>query len=115
MNSNIKICSVVNKSFERFILFHMDASLAYTYSLNALKQRWFEAEPFIMKDSRWAFFYSRDVIKGRWNEAEPIIVKDKECVYYYARDIAKGRLEFDLYFPDDNRSILQLYIGGYFE
>lgn len=47
--------------------------LGYRHALNAIKGRWTEAEPFIMKDPQCAYYYASAIIKGRRPEAEPFI------------------------------------------
>ena len=36
-----------------------------------------------MKDPRWAYCYARDIIKDRWIEAEEYIMKDPYLYYEY--------------------------------
>lgn len=56
-----------------------DPLYAYTYAKNVLKRkRWPEAEPYIMQSPRWSLYYAYDVIGGRWLEAEPYIMKDPD-------------------------------------
>jgi len=65
--------------------------LAVKYTIDVIKRRWPEAEPYIMNDADIAFAYARDVIKGRWYEAEPYIMKDKFASIQYAIDVVKER------------------------
>ena len=58
---------------------------AYMYVGHIIKDRWIEAEPYIMKDYYWAYFYSLNVIKGRWHEAEPYIMENKHMWTVYRK------------------------------
>ena len=60
-----------------------DPQSAYLYSKKILKERWPEAEPYIMQDPFYAYVYALYVIKDKWPEAEPTIKKDKEIWNYY--------------------------------
>jgi len=44
-----------------------------------------------MKDPEWACLYARTIIKDRWPEAEEYIMKASEWAYWYTRDVIKGR------------------------
>jgi len=68
-----------------------DPRSIYIYVRGAVHDRWIEAEPIIMKSPRWAYEYARNVIKDRWIEAEPYIMKSPEYTYEYARNVIKGR------------------------
>lgn len=61
-----------------------DAHTAYLYAV-ALKHRFIEAEPVIMKDASIAYWYARNVMKVRWIIAEPYIRKDPEWWGWYRR------------------------------
>ena len=60
------------------------------YARLIIKDRWLEAEPYIMQDADWAYYYALEVIGGRWPEAEPII-KQSDSAVVYARDVIGGR------------------------
>lgn len=65
---------------------------AYNYSKDVLKDRFIDAEEYILKNQiPYIYYYARDIIKGRWKEAEPIILQHEEFCYLYARDIIKGQ------------------------
>jgi hypothetical protein len=64
-----------------------NAEWACDYAKYIIKNRWPEAEPNIARKAEWSFFYARDVIKGRWLKAEPIIMKDQTYSHYYNKDI----------------------------
>jgi hypothetical protein len=64
---------------------------AYDYALHIIKDRWYEAEPYIMKDPSASLEYARHVIKGRWPEAEQYILKDPYYAFPYAKSVIKGR------------------------
>jgi len=64
---------------------------AYHYALNILKDRWPEAEPYILKNEIIIIEYITNVIKERWPEAELIIMKDPYNAYLYAYRILKRR------------------------
>ena len=80
---------------------------AYYFAHNALKGRFKEGEPAIMKDPVSAYEYARDVIKGRFPEAEPAIMKDPEATLEYARNIIKGR------FPEAEPTIMKDPVSAY--
>ena len=61
------------------------------YAENIIKDRWKEAEPYIIKNPEWIYEYCLNVIKGRWPEAEPYIMKDYWAICKYAVYIIKGR------------------------
>lgn len=44
--------------------------IAVDYAIFVLKGRFYEAEPYIMRDKQCAYFYAKHIIKGRWPEAE---------------------------------------------
>ena len=78
-----KLIEVINKQGIALAL--------YNYARHIIKDRWPEAEPYIMEDPEWAYCYVRYVIRGRWIEAEPYIKKDPGRAYFYARDVIEGR------------------------
>jgi hypothetical protein len=51
-----------------------------------------DLEPFIIKDPEWAFHYSHNIIKDRWGEAEQYIINDSYLTYCYAINVIKGKL-----------------------
>jgi len=63
-----------------------DPRSAYEYALNVMgRERWSEAEPYIMKDPYEAYWYAHNVMgRERWPEAEPYIMKDPERAFQYA-------------------------------
>jgi len=42
-----------------------------------------------MKDPKQAYWYAREIIKDRWLEAEEYIIKDSVWAHWYARDVIK--------------------------
>lgn len=60
-----------------------DPQDAYQYSVRILKQRWPDAEPYIMKAPNAAYRYAKFVMRERWLKAEPIIKKDEMCWVHY--------------------------------
>lgn len=58
---------------------------AYMYARHIIRDRWLEAEPYIMKDFYWAYFYSLNVMGGRWLEAEPYIMENKHMWSCYCK------------------------------
>ena len=64
---------------------------AYRYAREVLKDRWLEAEPYIMKDTWHAYCYAAVIMEDRWLEAEPYIMKDPSSSHLYARYVIKGR------------------------
>jgi len=65
----------------------------YWYARDAIKRRWPEAEPYIMKNPKWAYYYTKDVIKQRWSEAEPYIIKSmwaKSYNHYFGTDLREA-------------------------
>lgn len=73
------------------ILKGLHAKAAYDYARHVLKQRWIEAESFIMKDPDTAYRYAKNVIGTRWHEAEPYILLDLRISVMYAMDVIQGR------------------------
>ena len=76
-----------------------------SYARIFIDGRWFEAEPYIMKDPEYAYKYARYVIEGRWPEAEPCIMKSadpknplsdrvwaKRYAHWYARNFIRVML-----------------------
>lgn len=59
--------------------------LIFNYAHKIMKQRWPEAEPYIIKDPFWASHYAQHVIQGRWPEAEPTIKRDALAYYLYSQ------------------------------
>ena len=55
------------------------------YAENIIKDRWKEAEPYIIKNPEWIYEYCLNVIKGRWPEAEPYIMKDLDIMAKYLK------------------------------
>ena len=95
-----------------------DPESAFKYSLTVLRERWPEAEPYILKSPEIARLYAADLFPGerwpqlekliinnpelaykyayfnldkRWPAAEPTIMKDAESAYYYATNILQKR------------------------
>ena len=65
--------------------------LAVKHAKDVIKGRWYEAEPYIMKNGKHAYYYAKDVIQDRWKEAEPYIMKDPFAAYHYANNILDSR------------------------
>jgi len=57
----------------------------YHYAKKFIKDRWPEAEPFILQDDHTAFKYAVDVVRGRWREAEHIMLKKPSWASMYAQ------------------------------
>jgi hypothetical protein len=57
--------------------------IAYQYTCLVIKDRWLEAEPYIMKDSEVAYLYASRVMKERWFEAESYIKVDAHIFKWY--------------------------------
>ena len=77
---------------ERLEAFKKDPQMAYYVASAILKQRWPEAEPYIMKDPLYAYNYALRVLnRERWPEAEPYIMKNPRVALYYAHDVIRGR------------------------
>ena len=74
---------------ERLDKIKTDPKLAYYYTSKVLKNRWPEAEPYIMKKPTWATYYAVSVINGPWPEAEPYILQDLPSAVYYASHAKK--------------------------
>ena len=86
----------------------MNPEWAYEYARYVIKERWKEAEKYIMKDPGYAYCYAGSVIEGRWKEAEKYIKKDPEWAYLYARHIIRGRwLEAEEYMEKNNEVLLK--------
>jgi hypothetical protein len=60
------------------------AEYLYWYAHYVIKDRWPEAEPYIVKDAMHACLYAENVLGHRWREAEPHIMKDPYWSDYYA-------------------------------
>jgi hypothetical protein len=61
---------------------------AYRYALMVVRDRWPEAEPYIMQNGHQALEYALRVMHERWSEAEPEILADfNRSTYYYEQDI----------------------------
>jgi hypothetical protein len=54
---------------------------AYLYARYTIKDRWEEAEPYIMKSPMYAARYAKDVMRCKWEEAEPVI--KRHIVWWY--------------------------------
>ena len=74
------------------IILH-DIEYSYLYARHVIKERWPEAETYLLKlkSVTYSYYYTRYVIKKRWLEAEPNIAKDEYWAFYYARDIMRER------------------------
>lgn len=59
--------------------------LAFNYAHKIMKQRWPEAEPYIIKHPFWAYKYAVEVMRERWPEAEPKIKRDALAFYLYSK------------------------------
>jgi hypothetical protein len=64
---------------------------SYWYALYIIKERWPQAEPYIMGDTFFAYCYANDVLDARWAEAEPYIMKNPWHANYYAKDVIGDR------------------------
>jgi hypothetical protein len=64
--------------------------VASVFAVSILKERWYDAEPYIMKDPEEAYKYAYEVVKGRWPECEHILMKDPYWAYVYATYIIKN-------------------------
>jgi hypothetical protein len=70
---------------ERLEPYKKDPQGAFYIARTILKDRWPEAEPFIMKDPLYAYNYTYYVLGGyRWPEAEPYIMKHPRMATDYA-------------------------------
>lgn len=79
-----------------------DAPSANEVARAIIKDRWIDAEPYIMKRPYYAFRYARDILKARWSEAEPYIMKHPHQAYLYAYYIIKSRwVECEPYMKTD--------------
>ena len=65
---------------------------AYCYAEDIIKERWPEAESYIMKCPYCAYEYAKNVIKSRWPEAEEHIKKDK---FYWSQYCDWFKIEGD--------------------
>lgn len=65
-------------------LFYKDPEVAYSYALVVLKNRFKQAEPYIMKKPWFAYLYAKFILQKRWKEAEPYIKQDEEEWYTYS-------------------------------
>jgi len=81
-----------------------DSRAIYIYAKTILRDRWIEAEPFILQtepesDHGWNLYgYFCDIVNGydkcpirRWIEAEPYIMKFPKWAYDYSKKIMGGR------------------------
>lgn len=64
---------------------------AYEYCKIVRKDRWPEAEKYIIRSPEIAYLYAKNVIKGRWPEAEKNIKKNSNAARRYAKYVLKGR------------------------
>lgn len=70
---------------------------AANHAVYISKERWLEAEPYILKDSRQILFYTVKLMQGRWPEGEAALLSNqneldsKYVLYLYAKDVIKGR------------------------
>lgn len=55
-------------------------------------ERWLDAEEYLMKDPEFAFHYARSVIKDRWYEAEPYI---KTNIYWSRKYSSTFKLDWE--------------------
>lgn len=67
------------------------AQKAVEYSRKALKKRWEEGEPTILKSPYYSYLYARHVIKNKWDEAEEVISNESNAAYLYAKYVLNGR------------------------
>jgi hypothetical protein len=68
-----------------------DSYMAFQYTHFFIRERWLEAEPYIMKDPGSAYYYAKYIIEGRWVEAEPYIKPYASWSYNYATEVLKSR------------------------
>jgi len=79
------------KNWEQFLKHEKAILWIYWYAKNIIKDRWSDAEEYIMKDPEWIYYYAKNIIKGRWYEAEEYIKKTQKWAYQYAKNIIKNR------------------------
>ena len=73
------------RKYEQYIKY--DGEIATDYALRYLsKNRFKEAEPYIMKKPDWASIYAHHIIGGRWLEAEKYIKQDPSVWKFYKMD-----------------------------
>jgi len=77
---------------EKKILAGKDPATCFDYANEVIKDRWPEAEKFIVKNLDFALRYAIHFFGGRWEEYEKAIINDPERCYRYAKDAIKGRL-----------------------
>ena len=81
---NINACDDDIEAIEKFnnwdeFLNHKSAPFwLYWYCENVIKDRWNDAEEYIMKDLELAYWYAKNIIKNRWIDAEKYIKKNPE-------------------------------------
>lgn len=69
------------------------ASELVKYAKIVMKERWPEAEPYILRSPYASMWYAAEVIKDRWPEAEVKIKDNARLSSQYARNVIKGRFE----------------------
>ena len=74
---------------EPFILKYPGQSLTYAHEV--INGRWPEAEDVIVYKPFVSSSYAAIVLKQRWPEAEPYIMKDPNSAYWYAIEVIKKR------------------------
>ena len=116
-------------------IFIKDAKYASLYAINIMKERWPEAEQYIMKSPKWVLEYMAEVMPDeewpaaekyikqspqyayeyayyhlgeRWPEAEDTIMKSPSYAFEYANDIIKGR------WPEAEKYIMKNPEAAYF-
>jgi len=92
------------QKWKEFLLEIEDPSMIAMFAIYALKGRWPEAEPYIVKDPKAAHEYATHILKDRWPEAEPYIVHHPSIASQYARDVIKGR------WPEAEESIKEFQV-----
>lgn len=81
---------------------------AYEYARNNIRDRFIQAEPYIMKDPEYAFLYARNIIDGKWTEAEPYIMKSPTFAFLYAKYILQKKWpEAEKYIKQDSKTYEQ--------
>jgi len=77
-----------------------DASYAYRYARDILKERWEDAETTISKDTEQTIYYCEKVIKGRWIEAEEMIAHSEwkdtyTFLFFKEKVVAKDEVDIE--------------------
>jgi len=77
----------LDPEYEDLILNSGVVEVMVWYARDIMNERWYDAEPYILKNLDFACLYTMDVIEGRWKELEEYILQmqNPEWAYQYAK------------------------------